>query len=128
MFQTHLPKNPMQLGTSFSWFAEPRIPRALVSYVRVEGADSEPHRRRMHSPCCGVVLCCLQVVGNWVSQWANDLLVWENKMFSRRPVLVKGDGPMGRVRAWYRQFCTFRTPGDDVRGVVLPLLWCFFLW
>ncbi len=43
-------------------------------------------------------------VGNWVSQWANDLLIWENKVHLKKPLLVRGDGPVTRLRRWYYQF------------------------
>lgn len=39
-----------------------------------------------------------------MSQWANDLLMWENKVFVERPLLVKGDGPVTKLRRWYSQF------------------------
>ena len=33
MFQTHLPLRPLEQEVHFEWFAEPRIPRVLVSYI-----------------------------------------------------------------------------------------------
>ena len=44
------------------------------------------------------------IVGNWIAQWQNDISVWENKLFAKKPVLVKGDGPMMKQRRWYSQF------------------------
>jgi hypothetical protein len=44
------------------------------------------------------------IVGNWIAQWQNDIMVWENKKFSNNPLLVKGDGPMNKQRRWFRQF------------------------
>lgn len=76
MFQTHLPLAPALQHCEFRWFADPAIPRALVWYV----------------------------VGNWVSQWGNDRQVWENKVFLQRPLLVRGDGPVQKLRRWYQQF------------------------
>jgi cholesterol 7-dehydrogenase len=76
MFQTHLPINPMEQKVDFHWFADKSVPRLLVSYV----------------------------VGNWVSQWANDIDIWENKVYLDKPTLAKGDGPIHRMRKWYRQF------------------------
>lgn len=76
MFQTHTPVSLMELKTEFRYFADPRVPDVLAHYV----------------------------VGNWISQWANDLDIWENKILANRPLLVKGDGPMMRLRRWYRQF------------------------
>jgi len=76
MFQTHLPIAPMLQKVDFHWFAEPKIPRLLVSYV----------------------------VGNWVSQWKNDLAIWENKIHHSKPLLVQEDGPIHRLRRWFAQF------------------------
>jgi 3-ketosteroid 9alpha-monooxygenase subunit A len=33
-----------------------------------------------------------------------DIAIWEHKVFRDRPQLVAEDGPVGRLRAWYRQF------------------------
>jgi cholesterol 7-desaturase len=85
-FQTHLPVQPLEQHVSFHWFATATMPRWLVYYV----------------------------VGNWVSQWRNDLDIWENKVHLRRPLLVKGDGPIHRLRKWFRQFYPEGTlPADD---------------
>jgi cholesterol 7-dehydrogenase len=55
------------------------------------------------------------VVGNWISQWRNDLDIWENKVHLRKPLLVKGDGPIHKARRWFRQFYPEGTvpTGDD---------------
>lgn len=76
MFQTHLPVAPLEQQVRFRWYADRKMPRLLASYV----------------------------VGNWISQWQNDLDVWENKVHLRKPVLVQGDGPIHRLRRWYAQF------------------------
>jgi 3-ketosteroid 9alpha-monooxygenase subunit A len=33
-----------------------------------------------------------------------DVAIWEHKVFRDRPLLVEGDGPIGPLRRWYRQF------------------------
>ncbi len=76
MFHTHLPVGPMEQEVRFRWFADPKIPRLLVKYV----------------------------IGNWISQWRNDIDIWENKIHLARPVLAKGDGPLHRARKWFSQF------------------------
>ena len=35
---------------------------------------------------------------------SQDISVWENKIYLHPPALAKGDGPIGRYRAWCRQF------------------------
>lgn len=76
MFQSHLPEAPLRQRVRFRWFAQPHIPRALVLYV----------------------------VGTWVSQWREDISIWENKIYQAKPMLVPGDGPMHAMRRWFQQF------------------------
>lgn len=76
MFQTHLPVAPMEQQVNFHWFADTSMPRWLVFYV----------------------------VGNWMSQWRNDIDIWENKIHLPKPLLVQGDGPIHRLRRWFQQF------------------------
>lgn len=76
MFQTHTPIAPLKQQVHFSWFSDKRISRVLASYV----------------------------VGNWVSQWRRDVEIWENKVYRKKPLLTKSDGPVHRMRRWYRQF------------------------
>ena len=44
------------------------------------------------------------VVGLWIAQWSNDIDIWENKIHHRKPCLVRGDGPVQKVRGWFKQF------------------------
>ncbi len=37
-------------------------------------------------------------------QFAQDIPIWENKIHLTRPVLCDGDGPVGLLRKWARQF------------------------
>ncbi|MCH9683021.1 MAG: Rieske 2Fe-2S domain-containing protein [Deltaproteobacteria bacterium] len=76
MFQTHLPVAPLEQQVDFQWFADKATPRWLVWYV----------------------------VGNWISQWRNDIAIWENKIHLRKPLLVPGDGPIHKLRRWFGQF------------------------
>lgn len=36
--------------------------------------------------------------------FAQDVAIWEHKVFRERPVLCDGDGPIMKLRAWYAQF------------------------
>jgi 3-ketosteroid 9alpha-monooxygenase subunit A len=36
--------------------------------------------------------------------FAEDVAIWENKVWRDRPTLCDGDGAMGALRRWYRQF------------------------
>jgi len=76
LFQTHLPTDPLNCDTEFVWYCEKKVWRMMAWYV----------------------------VGNWISQWRNDVAIWNNKTFMRRPFLVKGDGPIMRLRRWVFQF------------------------
>ena len=81
MFQTLTPIAPLQQQVRFRWFATRSMPRLIVWYV----------------------------VGCWMSQFAEDVAIWEKKIYRARPKLVPGDGPVQLMRRWYRQFL----PADD---------------
>ena len=74
--QTQLPIAPLEQQVDFRWFADRKVPRPLVWYA----------------------------VGNWISQWRHDVRVWEHKVFRSSPTLCRDDGPVMRLRRWYRQF------------------------
>ena len=44
------------------------------------------------------------VVGNWISQWRQDVDIWKRKVYRQRPLWAADDGPVGQARKWYRQF------------------------
>jgi cholesterol 7-dehydrogenase len=76
LYQTHLPISPLEQQVDFHWFSDKKVPRLLAWYV----------------------------VGSWVSQWKQDIEIWENKVYRNRPMLAKGDGPVQHLRHWYKQF------------------------
>lgn len=76
MYQTFLPVGPLEQQVDFRWFADRKLPRLLVRYI----------------------------VGNWISQFAFDAKVWETKIYRSHPHLCRDDGPVHRMRRWYRQF------------------------
>lgn len=41
---------------------------------------------------------------NLKSGFEDDLRIWEHKVYVDPPALCDGDGPIGRLRRWYRQF------------------------
>jgi 3-ketosteroid 9alpha-monooxygenase subunit A len=43
----------------------------------------------------------------------DDIKIWENKIYHRTPLIVEGDGPIGKLRRWYHQFYEpLNTPGE----------------
>lgn len=52
--------------------------------------------------------------------------MWENKRMLDKPLLVKGDGPFGKLKRWYRRFYAadpevkvqsrVQSPSGDVPG------------
>ncbi len=76
LIQTHLPVAPLEQQVDFRWFASRRIPRPLAWYV----------------------------VGNLVAQLRKDVRIWSSKVYLEHPVLCRDDGPVVRLRRWYRQF------------------------
>ncbi len=52
-----------------------------------------------------------QYIDNLRRGYLQDVAIWENKTFQERPILCDGDGDIGTLRRWYRQFYVPRTPG-----------------
>ncbi|MCY3568608.1 MAG: Rieske 2Fe-2S domain-containing protein [Chloroflexi bacterium] len=82
MYQSFLPIGPLEQQVDFRWFADRKVPRMLVWYV----------------------------VGNWISQFPQDIAIWEHKVHVDQPKLCRDDGPVTEFRRWYRQFL----PEDSV--------------
>jgi cholesterol 7-dehydrogenase len=76
LYHTTTPVAPLRQQVRFRWFAERKVPRVVAWYV----------------------------VGTWISQWREDLRIWQRKVYRRRPMLVPEDGPVQPVRRWYAQF------------------------
>ena len=87
LFHTHLPLAPLEQTVQFRWYATKAMPRVLVSYV----------------------------VGSWIAQWRNDIAIWENKYYAQKPMLLAGDGPIHRMRHWYKQFYPAETSARSVQ-------------
>lgn len=45
-----------------------------------------------------------QYVDNLKRGFEDDIKIWENKIYREPPLLCDGDGPIGKLRRWYRQF------------------------
>ena len=76
MYQSQTPVAPLELHIRFRWWSERRVPKLLASYV----------------------------VGNWVTQWRQDVPIWEQKVYQPNPMLMNTDGPVMKLRRWYSQF------------------------
>ncbi len=88
LFHTHLPNKPLEQTVQFRWYADAAVPRVLVSYV----------------------------VGSWIAQWRTDIAIWENTYYNDRPMLLPNDGPVLRMRRWFKQFY----PARSQKLAVLP--------
>jgi cholesterol 7-dehydrogenase len=88
LLQSHTPEAPLSQRVRFRWFAERAMPRGLVEYV----------------------------VGSWVTQWREDVSIWEGKGYCQKPMLLPGDGPIHDMRRWYAAFLPER---DRAAGVQL---------
>jgi nitrite reductase/ring-hydroxylating ferredoxin subunit len=53
---------------------------------------------------------------HYLADVSQDLAIWENKAYVHPPRLAEGDGPVGRYRAWTKQFY------PPERGESLPVL------
>lgn len=51
----------------------------------------------------------------------DDIAVWEHKVWREQPALCDGDGPIGRLRKWYRQFYlpSVDAPANEPVGEVM---------
>ena len=47
-----------------------------------------------------------QYMDNIVTGFKEDIAIWENKKYRERPTLCDGDGDLGALRRWYKQFYT----------------------
>lgn len=45
-----------------------------------------------------------QYIDNLRQGYLQDVTIWETKVFREKPVLCDGDGDLGGIRRWYRQF------------------------
>ena len=76
MFQSHTPIAPLRQHVRFRWFSDSDVSKIQAAFI----------------------------VGNWVSQWRQDIGIWERKIYQQQPLLSRGDGPIHQLRKWYSQF------------------------
>ncbi len=76
LYQSHTPIAPLTQYVRFRWFSGRDVPKPLASFI----------------------------VGNWVSQWRQDIGIWERKIYRKNPMLTRADGPIHQLRRWYAQF------------------------
>ena len=76
MFQSHTPVSPLVQRVRFRWFSDSNISKLQAGFI----------------------------VGNWVSQWRQDIGIWERKIYREKPLLSRTDGPVHQLRKWYSQF------------------------
>jgi 3-ketosteroid 9alpha-monooxygenase subunit A len=51
---------------------------------------------------------------NLKAGFEDDIKIWENKVYRVRPLLSEGDGPIGRLRNWYKQFYPAMAEAEEV--------------
>lgn len=76
LFQSHTPIAPLTQRVRFRWFSDAKVSKLEAGFI----------------------------VGNWVSQWRQDIGIWERKIFRKKPLLSRRDGPVHQLRKWYSQF------------------------
>ncbi len=54
------------------------------------------------------------------AQFHDDINIWERKNFAIRPMLVKGDGPIMKMRTWYSQF--YSDKNNAIKGLTKPAM------
>ena len=76
LFKTYLPLRPGLLHMQSKWYADKTVPFALAWLL------SEIARGALNQ----------------------DRPVWENKVYRKKPLLVRGDGPFAQHAQWWKQF------------------------
>jgi len=56
------------------------------------------------------ILAIKYILREAAAQFRDDIMIWERKGFNDKPMLVKGDGPIMKMRAWYSQFYSGENP------------------
>jgi cholesterol 7-dehydrogenase len=57
------------------------------------------------------------IVRESAAQFHDDIVLWERKGFVKHPILVEGDGPIIKMRQWYRQF--YSESSTEIQRTVL---------
>jgi len=78
LIKTFLPVGPLKVRVQDRYFADRKLPWVLVKFICYEALYA----------------------------FKDDIRVWENKSYSFRPMVLKDDGPMSKVRRWYSKFYT----------------------
>jgi len=58
------------------WYAQPSVPYLFIKFVL----------REVHNA------------------FIDDMIVWANKTYSHKALVIKADGPMGKLRRWFKQY------------------------
>lgn len=66
----------------------------------------------VYAPKGSFPLAIKYVVEEATMQFHDDINIWERKEFATNPGLVKGDGPIMKMRKWYSQFYTESSYGQ----------------
>lgn len=53
-------------------------------------------------------------IDNLRKGFEDDMHIWENKIYRDPPLLCEGDGPIGQLRRWYKQFYRPRQQAPEV--------------
>jgi 3-ketosteroid 9alpha-monooxygenase subunit A len=61
-----------------------------------------------------------QYMKNLKDGFEDDIRIWENKVFRDRPLLAEGDGPIGPLRRWYKQFYGAPNAAAEAKEAVQP--------
>jgi len=78
LLKTFTPESNLLQEVTDIWFAEKKVPTILFHYVKLQAYQA----------------------------FLDDMEVWGSKTYSFKPLVIKEDGPMHKLRRWYRQFYT----------------------
>ena len=99
----HIEVPLLGLKTRMLALATPTTPGNVVLWLRVSVRFDRPGLLGAFTRALTPVVLAATAQGI-VHDFRQDLSIWAHKRYLERPVLVAGDGPIGRFRRWARQF------------------------
>eukprot|EP01097_Dermamoeba_algensis_P004834 TRINITY_DN3103_c0_g1_i1.p1 TRINITY_DN3103_c0_g1~~TRINITY_DN3103_c0_g1_i1.p1 ORF type:complete len:278 (+),score=74.60 TRINITY_DN3103_c0_g1_i1:435-1268(+) len=78
LLKSMLPKGVLHVQANDNWWSEKSVPRFLMNYIKAQAEKG----------------------------FLDDIYVWANKTYSHRPMVIQEDGPIRKLRKWYKQFYT----------------------
>ena len=80
------------------------MPELAIAIICIAHPDDPVSRVHDVTTMAKTKLYSGMYVKNLQTGFEEDIEIWENKLYRDRPALCDGDGPIGKLRKWYRRF------------------------